>query len=129
VLASASKCHIEEKRREEREEEREPPPAPSKIDPDSGSELSLAAWIFEEANVPCDNSMVRVAGDCIRKLAREAGIDYKGAAGVILAAARAAIASGEPITRFWLTDQRYKPQRAKKSERQKRIEEWEPSND
>lgn len=93
------------------EEENTPPP-------ESGSELALAAWLFEEANVPCDNAMVRVGGDCIRKLAREAGICNKDAARVILDAARAAIVDGEQITRFWLTDQRYKPQKPKKSKRE-----------
>jgi hypothetical protein len=97
--------------------------------PDNGSELALAAWLFEEANTPCDNSLVRVAGDCIRKLAKEAGIGYKDAADVILGAARAAIQDGEPITRFWFTDQRYKPHKPKKTDRQKRIEAWEPKLD
>ena len=94
---------------------------------DSGSELQLAAWLFEEANVPCDNKMVEVCGDCIRKLAKEAGIGYKDAADIILAAARAAIQDGQCITRFWLTDQKYKPQKPKKSERQNRIDAWEPN--
>lgn len=91
---------------------------------DSGSELALAAWLFEEANVPCDNAMVKVGGDCIRKLAREIGISYKAAADIILEAARRAIIDGDRITRFWLTDQQYKPQEPKKSARQKRIENW-----
>ena len=82
---------------------------------DSGSELALAAWIFEEANVPCDNPTVAVAGDCIRKLAKDAGIGFKDAADVILAEVKGAILEGEIITRFWFSNQRYKPQLEKKA--------------
>jgi hypothetical protein len=99
----------------------------SPVNGESGSELRHAAWIFEEANVPCDNSLVRVAGDCIRKLGREAGISSRDAAQVILDAAKAAIAEGEPIVRFWFTDQRYKPQKAPKrklSAREQRVHEF-----
>ena len=109
----------------EREVEARRTPPPS----DAGSELALAAWLFEEANVPCDSSMVRVAGDCIRKLAKEVGFGYKAAAALILAAAKDSISQGEPITRFWFTDQRYKPQKPKKSTRQKRIDEWSATDD
>jgi hypothetical protein len=90
--------------------------------PESGSEFALAAWLFEEANVPCDNAMIKIGGDCIRKLAREAGICNRDAAQVILDAMKAAIVEGEQITRFWLTDQRYKPQKPKKSGRRAEIE-------
>ena len=89
------------------------------VNGESGSELGLAAWIFEEANVPCDNSLVRVAGDCIRKLAREAKISNRDAALVILEAARRDIADGEQIVRFWFTDQRYKPRAPTKSHKQR----------
>ena len=92
---------------------------------DAGSELALASWLFEEANIPCDNSIVRVAADCIRKLAREGGT-VKTAADFILGAVKRDSNNGETINRFWFTDQKYKPQKAKKNARHKAIEEWEP---
>jgi hypothetical protein len=106
----------EQMQRADAEGEKQEPP------PDSGSELALASWVFEEANVPCDNSMVRYGGECIRKLAREAGVSYRDAAQVILEAMKLAIRDGTRITRFWLADQEYKPGQPKKTSKRAELE-------
>lgn len=100
---------------------RETPP------PDSGSELMLAGWIFEEACLPADNATRRVVADCIRLLVKQDGGTTQNAAEFILAAVKQGIADGDTISRFWFSDRKYLPQKPKKSARQKRIEEWEPS--
>lgn len=119
TMSTKGEEEVEAEREVDKEERQTSAPSP-----DSGSELALAAWLFEEANVPCDNSLVRVAGDCIRKLAREVGFSYKDAADVILDAVKAGAREGEKINRFWMLDQKYKLEVPKKSARQKRIENW-----
>lgn len=96
--------------------------------PDSGSELMLANWLCEEAGIVGDNGTRRIAADAIRLLAREGGTTQT-AARFILEAAKTQMGTGEIINRFWFTDQKYRPQKPKKSERQRRIDEWEPSID
>jgi hypothetical protein len=87
----------------------------------------LAGWIFEEACLPADNATRRVVADCIRLLVKQDGGTTQNAAEFILAAVKQGIADGDTISRFWFSDRKYLPQKPKKSARQKRIEEWEPS--
>lgn len=77
---------------------------------DSGSELAAANWLLEELGVVADNSVRRIAAESIRLLAREGGT-VQTASEYILAAGRHAKADGETITRFWFSDQRYRPQK------------------
>jgi hypothetical protein len=88
-----------------------------------------ANWVLEEAGIPADNGTRRILADSIRLLVRDKGGTTRAAAEFILQAAKQAEATGDVVNRFWFTDRRYNPQRPKKSDRQKRIEEWEPSND
>lgn len=89
--------------------------------PDSGSELALAAWLFEEAGIVGDNSTRRIAAEAIRLLAKEGGT-MQTAAQFILTIAKRAIAEGETINRFWFTDQRYRPQKPQKTRRERERE-------
>ena len=88
---------------------------------DSGSELMLANWLLEELGVVADNGVRRVVADAIRLLAKEGG-STKDAADYILAAGREAVVAGEVITRFWFTDQKYRPAKPVKSKRQRERE-------
>lgn len=88
---------------------------------DNGSELMLAHWLLEEAGVVADNSTRRVVADAIRLLSKEGGTTQT-AAEFILQATRSAMADGETVNRFWFTDQRYRPQKAKKNDRRKELE-------
>lgn len=94
---------------------------------DSGSELMLANWLLEEAGVPADNGTRRVVADSIRLLVKRECGTTKDAADYILEAVKKGEQDGDTINRFWFADRKYQPQKPKKSERQKRIESWEPS--
>ena len=87
----------------------------------------LANWLFEEAGIPLDNGTRRVAADAIRLLVKQDGGTTKSAAEYILAAMKQGQQDGDTINRFWITDRKYLPQKPKKTERQKRIDAWEPS--
>jgi hypothetical protein len=93
---------------------------------DSGSELMLACNLFEELGIVGGNAERSVAAEAIRLLAKEGGTTLN-AQQYILQAGKAFIEEGGVIDRFWFTQQRYRPQQPKKTARQKRIEEWEPS--
>ena len=95
---------------------------------DSGSELMLATWLFEELGVVGGFSEQRLAAESIRLLAKEGGTT-KDAADYILASGKQAIAAGEVIDRFWFTGQKYRPQQPKESARRKRIREWKAPDD
>ena len=82
---------------------------------DSGSELMLAGWIFEEACLPADNATRRVVADCIRLLVKQDGGTTQSAAEFILAAVRQGIADGDTISRFWFSDRRYLPKKTKRA--------------
>jgi hypothetical protein len=85
------------------------PPAPANlrpVNPETGGELLAATWLFEELSVPSDFGTRAVAAEAIRMLAKSAG-GIEQAAQQILEAGRAARARGEPVNRFWFTDQRY----------------------
>lgn len=98
--------------------------------PDSGSELMLANWLFEEAGIPVgDNGTRQVAADAIRILVKKHGGTTKDAADYILAAMKQAEKDGEIVNRFWFSDRKYLPQKPKKTARQKSIELWHPSED
>jgi hypothetical protein len=86
------------------------------VNGDSGSELGLAAWLFEELNIPCGNPEVRIAADAIRKVAKEGGT-AQDAANYLLEMGKIALANGESVDRFWFTSQRYRPQKPKKTRR------------
>ncbi len=79
-------------------------------EPDSGSELALASWLFDELSVPADNGTRRIAAECIRLMAREGGTT-RTAATYILKVALQAKADGATINRFWFSDQKYQPQK------------------
>jgi hypothetical protein len=89
----------------------------SSLNNDSGSELILATWLFEELGIVGGFSEQRVAAEAIRLLAKEGGTT-KNAADYILAAGKQAIAAGEVIDRFWFTGQKYRPQIPRKTPRQ-----------
>jgi hypothetical protein len=78
---------------------------------DSGSELMLANWLFEEACIPSDTGTRGVAADAIRLLVKQDGGTTQAAAEYILAAMKQA--GGETINRFWFTDRKYLPQKPK----------------
>lgn len=79
------------------------------VNPDSGAELVLAAWLFQELGIPSDFGTRDIAAQAIRLLAKEGGT-VKTAAEYILAAAQEAKRNGETINRFWFIDQKYQPQ-------------------
>ena len=84
--------------------------------PDAGSELMAANHLLEELGVVGDNGVRRVAAEAIRLLAKEGGT-VQTATEYILAAGKQARAAGEVITRFWFSDQRYRPEGAPKEKR------------
>jgi hypothetical protein len=88
-----------------------PPTQP--VNPDSGVEIALATWFYEELGVPADFGTRDVTAQAFRALAKEGG-DLKMAADFILQAAKQAKQDGETINRFWITDQRYLPKEKKK---------------
>ena len=98
------------------------------VSPGANGELMSATWLLEELGCVADNGIVRVVAEAMRLLAKEGGT-IQTAAEYILAAGHRARADGEIINRFWFTDQKYRPQKPRKTARQKRIAEWEPSND
>jgi hypothetical protein len=79
------------------------------VDVDSGSELMLANWLFEELGIVGGNSERMIAADAIRQLAKEGGT-VKTSADYILEAGRKARNDGVIIDRFWFTKQKYRPQ-------------------
>ena len=101
---------------------------PISVNGDSGSELTLANWLFEELGIATDNSTRQIAADAVRLVAKEGGTT-RTAAEFILHAARDALAAGEVVNRFWFTDRRYAGQKAKKTSRQRRIDEWRPADE
>jgi hypothetical protein len=105
-----------------REGEARPLPSPLKKElSDAGSELMAANWLLEELCIPADNGVRKVAAESIRMLAKEGGT-IEDATRYIFEAGRQAIADGETITRFWFSDQKYKPQTPVKSKRAKQQE-------
>lgn len=97
------------------------PPLPM-ADPDSGGELVFAAFVLEECGVPADRGLLQIAGECIRLQAREGGT-LRLAAGFIAEQAKEARIRGDTINRFWFSDQRYRPQSAPISRKQRQLQE------
>lgn len=96
-------------------------PALPMADPDSGGELALAAWVLEEAGVPGEAPVIRIAAECIRLQAREGGA-LREAAGFIAHKAKEARSRGDTVNRFWFSDQRYRPQAVPMSRKQRQLE-------
>ena len=86
--------------------------------PDSGSELPAACWVLEEACIPADPALIQIVGNSIRLLVKQDGGTTKSAADFVLAAVKQGIEDGETINRFWFSDRKYLPQKAKKRKRE-----------
>jgi DNA-binding IscR family transcriptional regulator len=82
-------------------------------EPSTGAngELVAANYLLEELGVVSDNGTRQVAAEAIRLLAKEGG-SVEDATEYILQAGKTAKQSGEIITRFWFSNQRYRPQEA-----------------